>query len=190
MQQLQEQDSDVIYSKQPEENIKIIPPSSKPKKQEGIKVMPPVAEVEEEKPKTIKFKLAKKEQPVEQEVKRKPPTVVIPKKKEDTVVKNKQQNYQKPVKNVQSTTNRTVSSEDLAEKLFKMSETHPSLKSKWLDVYNTALESKKDNYAMKKIRQGQFMLDDKGVWFFPDNYDVRGKSSNDILKDSWLNNLM
>lgn len=55
MQQLQEQDNDVIYSKPPEESIQIIPPSKvdKARNIDTIRVIPP----KEEAPKVIKFKL-------------------------------------------------------------------------------------------------------------------------------------
>ena len=55
MQQLQEQDNDVIYSKPPEESIQIIPPSKvdKARNLDSIKVIPP----KEETPKVIRFKL-------------------------------------------------------------------------------------------------------------------------------------
>lgn len=90
MQQLQEQDNDVIYSKPPEESIQIIPPSKvdKARNIDTIKVIPP----KEETPKVIKFKLNlnTQEQNTSQIVNqptadsvpltRKTPEVIIPKK--------------------------------------------------------------------------------------------------------------
>ena len=182
MQQLQEQDSDVIYSKPPEDTIQVIPPEKQVKKQESIKIIPPK---DDSRPKTIKFKINKK--PI-QDTSNEKPVVIIPPKNNN---KDKKLESSKNVQNVQTKQENNVQNNQIdVEELFRLSDTHPSYKQAWIDTYNKALNSKKDNYATKKCRKGEFMIDNEGIWFFPDNFDIRGKTSSKILEESWLNNLI
>ena len=110
MQQLQEQDNDVIYSKPPEESIQIIPPSKvdKARNIDTIKVIPP----KEEAPKVIKFKLnlntttdQSASQPVNQPV---VDSVPLTRKTPEVVIPNKRSNPEQP-RSIQEPPNRQVS---------------------------------------------------------------------------------
>lgn len=78
--------------------------------------------------------------------------------------------------------------EEVAEKLFVHSETEEKNKKIWFDVYNKAQSSKKDNRVANALKAGQFMIINDGQIFLLSKYDVFGKSSNDIINDTWLHN--
>lgn len=208
MQQLQEQDNDVIYSKPPEESIQIIPPSKvdKARNIDTIKVIPP----KEEAPKVIKFKLNLNteeqntsqviNQPVVNTVPstRKTPEVVIPNKKPvQEQVKRQEQpisqptrqrpQVERPVKQ-ENTIRQTPSTPpiDKGEELFRRSETPLSKKEIWFEYYNKALKSNKNNFITDKCKRGRFMIDEENKFIVLSDYDTYDKDANEILRDSWF----
>lgn len=189
MRELQENDTDVVYSKPPEESIQVIPPS-KPggvimTPNQPIKVIPPK---DEHKPQKIKFKLNVKKEEQEQPKKLE---VIIPKK---TEVQQKQQEIsqeiQKPIQNIQNESDNTVKNvqnkQDSAEILFKRSETVEERRSEWFEYYNKALNSKKDNYITRKCKKGRFMITPDGELQILSDFDTYNKTSNDVLKEQWF----
>lgn len=210
MQQLQEQDNDVIYSKPPEESIQIIPPSKvdKARNIDTIKVIPP----KEEAPKVIKFKLNlnTEEQNTPKVVNqstgdstpltRKTPEVIIPNRK-NTQEQPKRAEQPKPVsQSVQQTpVERPVNRQETAvkqapspppmdkgEELFRRSETPLSKKEIWFEYYNKALKSNKTNFITDKCRRGRFMIDEENKFIVLSDYDTYDKDANEILRDSWF----
>ena len=173
--QLQEEDEQVVYSKPPEDPIQVIPPVVVDSKEyiEPIKVIPP-----KEEPVVIKFKL---KTPIEQ-----PKSMVV-------VIPPKQQESQKEKTPPQSINNENKNTVDI-EKLFLESETDLSKKEKWIEYYNKAVSSKKDNYNIRKMKQGRFRVVEEGkgtVKGLPDvdilpDYKTFGKKVGQILTDKWL----
>ena len=213
MQQLQEQDNDVIYSKPPEESIQIIPPSKvdKARNIDTIKVIPP----KEEAPKVIKFKLnlnteeQNTSQVVNQQVvnqpvantvpsTRKTPEVVIPNKKPvQEQVKRQEQSISQPTRQrpqverpvrQENTIRQTPSAPpiDKGEELFRRSETPLSKKEIWFEYYNKALKSNKNNFITDKCKRGRFMIDEENKFIVLSDYDTYDKDANEILRDSWF----
>ena len=153
MQQLQEEDKDVVYSKPPEESIQVIPPviiNQQAKMEEPIKVVPPNVD---EKPNVIKFKLKKPEQ--------EKPVVIIPPKKE--VIKPIEEKESQKIKTPQQKENRTKINninKEKVEQLFIQSETSENKKERWMLYYNKACESKKNSLLIQKMRRGRFRVKD------------------------------
>lgn len=192
MKKLQEEDSDVIYSKPPEDGVKIIPPVKVESKvnPEKIKIIPPK---EEEAPKVVKFKLAR---PV-QEKPKPSPVVIVPKKevKTEPIVQKPEPKVEKseptpvivPTKKETSTVTeppKQVINE--VEILFKRSETPLDKKDLWIECYNKALKSKKVGFTVDKIRRGRFSITEDNQVIFLSEYDTYGKSVGEILNDNWL----
>lgn len=188
MQELQEQDNGIIYSQAPEPTIKIIPPE-KPVTQ----IIPP--ETEEKKPVTIKFKINKKTveinngvqtQSKEQEVHiQKPPvqqqtqSQPIQQQVQPKVQPQVQQQVEKPQVD-------TSPKELSDEEMFNLTGTEYSKKALWLEYYEQAKRSRKNNPVADRMKKGRFTITpDNKVLLLPD-YDVVGKDPDDVLKDKWF----
>lgn len=196
MQQLQEQDNDVVYSKPPEETIQIIPPENSKSYTENIKIIPPQIE-EVEPPKVIKFKIKNKPEAISKQetvdINKLPDVIVIPPKKEPeqqeivaTQPKQPQRVVEKPQQQEQSVD---------VERLFRLSGTEESKKSIWMEYYRKAVKSTKNNVVTSKLRAGRFRI-------LPDNqtgsikgepslellsdYITENKKNTEILNDKWI----
>ena len=209
MQQLQEEDSSVIYSKPPEEQTQVIPPViiSNPVNVEPIRVIPTEI-VENATPKVIKFKLKEPEK-----VEKKVPTVIIPPKKqlntqtevirkieEEIITVNEPTNAKEDVKITQvkkeENSKQKINTNINIKQMFIESGTDVSKKDKWLEYYNKAVNSKKDNIVTNKLRKGRFRvkLDTEEPGIIPSmpdveilsDYNTYNKSANQILDDKWL----
>ena len=188
MQELQEQDNGIIYSQAPEPTIKIIPPE-KPVTQ----IIPP--ETEEKKPVTIKFKINKKTveinngvqtQSKEQEVHiQKPPVQQQTQSQpiQQTVQPKVQPQVQQQVAKPQVDTSPKELSD---EEMFNLTGTEYSKKALWLEYYEQAKRSRKNNPVADRMKKGRFTITpDNKVLLLPD-YDVVGKDPDDVLKDKWF----
>jgi hypothetical protein len=186
MQELQEQDNGIIYSQAPEPTIKIIPPE-KPVTQ----IIPP--ETEEKKPVTIKFKINKKTveinngvqtQPKEQKVQQQEVHIQKPPVQQQTQSQPIQQQVQPQVEKPQQV---DTSPKELSdEEMFNLTGTEYSKKALWLEYYEQAKRSRKNNPVADRMKKGRFTITpDNKVLLLPD-YDVVGKDPDDILKDKWF----
>lgn len=141
---------------------------------------PPVhTQVEVEKPKTkkpekktIKLNISKVDK--KEEVKNTP--IEQPKKKEDFRVKEETKEEPKEI----------VSNELNEEELFIKSETSLSKKSVWMEYYNKAKNSKKDNAVTDKLKRGRFRILDDGSFIILPDLDTYQKSSTTLLEESWF----
>lgn len=186
MQELQEQDNGIIYSQAPEPTIKIIPPE-KPVTQ----IIPPVTE--EKKPVTIKFKINKKTveinngvqtQPKEQKVQQQEVHIQKPPVQQQTQSQPIQQPVQPQVEKPQQV---DTSPKELSdEEMFNLTGTEYSKKELWLEYYEQAKRSRKNNPVADRMKKGRFTITpDNKVLLLPD-YDVVGKDPDDVLKDKWF----
>ena len=204
IQKLKEQDdSDVIYSKEPEHSIQIIPPEKtnqsitleQPK--QSMRIIPPSDE-DDEKPKTIKFKLnvRNSSKVVETEVRNieepKKPTLQQPKletpKREQPVLEQPQnvQTIQQP--KPQPKQQPKMTEEDMVEELFRRSGTSMTKRSVWYDYYEKAKTSRKKNSIVDRMKEGKFAITfDNQVLILPD-HDIQHKSSSQLLGEKWLKN--
>ena len=188
MQELQEQDNGIIYSQAPEPTIKIIPPE-KPVTQ----IIPP--ETEEKKPVTIKFKINKKTveinnsvqtQSKEQEVHiQKPP--VQQQSQSQPIQQQVQPKVQPKVQQQVAKPQVDTSPKELSdEEMFNLTGTEYSKKALWLEYYEQAKRSRKNNPVADRMKKGRFTITpDNKVLLLPD-YDVVGKDPDDVLKDKWF----
>ena len=212
MASLQNQDDDgTIFSPEPDPGIRVIPPE-----QNTIKVIPPeelLVEQEEIKtknpPKKLRLNIKRKDidvdnnennvstteksvdnspinstkQPSEKEpILKKPQNISQPKTIDQT-----KQNDQLVIKQ-QQIVERQSSTQQVDEitSLFLASGTETSKKSLWIEYYQKAKSSRKQNIIVEKMREGRFMITfDNKVLILPD-YDVVNKDPDDILKDHWL----
>lgn len=178
-----EDEQGVVYSTPPEDPIQVLPPASSevPKKSipqtAPIKVIVPQADSEV---KVIKFKLNRtpqepepQKETVTSEVKLPPKQVVSPPSK--PVVKEPI-----PTEKVKIST----PSED--EVLFVQSETSLDKKELWLEFYEKAKKSKKNNYLTDKMRRGRFTINSQNELIVLSDYVTSGMSVKDILNDQWL----
>lgn len=138
---------------------------------------PPVhTQVEVEKPKTkskpekktIKLNISKVDK--KEEVKNTP--IERPKSKEDFRVKEEPKEI--------------VSNELSEEELFIKSETSLSKKPVWMEYYNKAKNSKKDNAVTDKLKRGRFRILDDGSFIILPDLDTYQKSSTTLLEESWF----
>lgn len=189
MQKLQEQDeSDVVYSQKPEDEVRILPPVKnkehvevikKDEKTDQIKVIPPKKEEENkvvnpfrfvsnpEKPKiTFNFNLVpekKKEEPKKEEVRQE--EKVVPKQED-----------------------KQLSEFEKRELLFKKSGTPEIKKTTWLEVYTKAQASKARNITSDTIREGRFYVSMNDEIALLPKYDCASKTVEEIFDDKWLKN--
>ena len=205
---LEEQDdTDVIYSKSTQNNIRVIPPvnmNSKYSKsiipevhEEKIQIMVPT----ESKPKVLKFKISSFEsiddyldmseikqtkiKPKSPASSTKRPIASQAKPKQETMPQKQEQVKKQPPVEVAPKPH-VETEEERLERWFIMSDTSPHKKAKWFEYYYKAKESRKINSVVERVRAGRFMIaDDDQVILLPD-YDIHGKNANDILKDKWL----
>lgn len=205
IQKLKEQDdSDVIYSKEPEHTIQVIPPEKtsssitieQPKPQ-NIRVIPPSDE-DENRPKTIKFKLnvVNSSKVVETEIKVEPTMEQVAKPAVETkpVIKDepKKPILQKPNQPTQEQPAQVVpqkkTEEQMVEELFAKSGTSIAKRAVWYDYYEKAKTSRKKNSIVDRMKQGKFAITvDNQVLILPD-YDIQHKSSLQLLGEKWLDN--
>lgn len=212
IQKLKEQDdSDVIYSKEPEHNIQIIPPEKtnqsitlEQQPKTTMKIIPPSMD-EEDKPKTIKFKLnvVNSSKVVETEVqnitekpKLQTPKLEQPKQEQTNLqqpVQEQKPKVEQPIQNlsqqkVQPKQEQKMTAEDIAEELFRQSGTSISKRSLWYDYYEKAKTSRKKNSIVDRMKEGKFAITvDNQVLILPD-HEIRNKSSSQLLGEKWLKN--
>ena len=200
MQELREKDdSDVVYSAKPEDEVRILPPIKnkeqvevikKDEKTEQIKVIPPhkeekkevkpvsfgnvkVDNKKEEKP-IITFRFVgkpKQEQPKQEQVK--------PQEVQKEVAENKPQKQEET---------RELSEFEKKYLLFKRSGTPENKKEVWFEILNKALASKTRNYTSDAIRSGRFYISANDEILLLPKYDFNNKSVEDVLNDKWLKN--
>ena len=167
---LEEQnDAGVIYSKPAEVKTKVIPQSQSVKLNTET-----VKEKVEEKKKPTFFKLKIKEK---KNVER--PSV-------NTSTDNKpieeEKPKQEPVKQDKVKEENTID----VEQLFIESETDTNKKSLWLEVYENAQNSKKQDYITKMIKEGKFYIDSQSQIGILSKYKTHNKTVNEILNDKWI----
>lgn len=180
IQKLQEQDdNDVIYSKVPEQSIKIIPPVQTTKNIElnnNIRIIPPESKYDEPKkqPTTIKFKL----NIIKTDSKKETDQVEQKQTQQQKVIEKKQeQKIEKPIQ---------LTEEQKIEQLFRQSGTSRNKRDVWYDYYNKAKLSRKQNSVVAQMKKGKFAITvDNQVLILPD-YDVVNKTTSEILMDKWL----
>ena len=189
MQSILEQDeSDVVYSPKPEDEVRILPPTNnreqvevikKDEKTEQIKVLSPSKEENKKNNEPVSFK------PLE----KKKITFVIPKKIEKQVEEVREQRKtetQKVVSNKQEDTQ--LSEFDKIELLFKESGTPEIKKAIWKEIYQKALASKARNHTSDTIRSGRFYISMNDEILLLPKYDMRNKTADEIFQDKWLKN--
>lgn len=199
MQELREKDdSDVVYSAKPEDEVRILPPIKnkeqvevikKDEKTEQIKVIPPHKE-EKKEVKPVSFgnvKVDKKEEkpiitfrfvgkPKQEEPKQEP---VRQQEVQKEVVENKPQKQEET---------RELSEFEKKYLLFKKSGTPENKKEVWFEILNKALASKSRNYTSDTIRSGRFYISANDEILLLPKYDFNNKSVEDVLNDKWLKN--
>ena len=200
MQELREKDdSDVVYSAKPEDEVRILPPIKnkeqvevikKDEKTEQIKVIPPhKEETKEVKPVSfgnVKVDNKKEEKPIitfrfvgkpKQELPKQEPVKQQEAQKE--VIENKPQKQEET---------RELSEFEKKYLLFKKSGTPENKKEVWFEILNKALASKTRNYTSDAIRSGRFYISANDEILLLPKYDFNNKSVEDVLNDKWLKN--
>lgn len=189
MQKLQEQDSDIIYSEKPEQNIKIIPPE---KSSVGIKIIPPEETIVQQSVK-IKLKLKNPQQRVNTKEETKTETTQtiespsIEQSKPVPIEQPKQEQPKEIPTKVEKSEVIVPKPEDLSiDTMFMNSGTEISKKSIWVEQYQKAKASRKQNDIVSRMKLGKFTITpDNKVFILPD-YDVVNKDPDDILKEHWM----
>lgn len=133
--------------------------------------------VENKKPeKTLKLNINKiKKDTPKQEVVKKPQ--VKEKVEEKKVV-------EEPQKSI-ATQPEIVEEQDV-DLLFLKSETSVDKKAAWMEYYEKALRSKKDNAVTDKLRRGRFRILDDGSFIILPDLDTYQKSSKTLLEENWF----
>lgn len=136
-----------------------------------------VKKVENKKPeKTLKLNINKiKKDTPKQEVVKKPQ--VKEKVEEKKVV-------EEPKKSV--ATQPEIVEEPDVDLLFLKSETSVDKKAAWMEYYEKALRSKKDNAVTDKLRRGRFRILDDGSFIILPDLDTYQKSSKTLLEENWF----
>ena len=189
MQSILEQDeSDVVYSPKPDDEVRILPPTNnreqvevikKDEKTEQIKVLSPSKEENKKNNEPISFK------PLE----KKKITFVIPKKIEKQVEEVREQRRVETQKEVSKKREDTQLSEfDKIELLFKESGTPEIKKAIWKEIYQKALASRTKNHTSDTIRAGRFYISMNDEILLLPKYDMRNKTADEIFQDKWLKN--
>lgn len=76
--------------------------------------------------------------------------------------------------------------ESESERLFNFTGTECSKKPIWMEYFEKAKRSRKQNVIVDRMKQGRFTITpDNQVLLLPD-YDVVNKDPDDILKDKWF----
>jgi len=70
--------------------------------------------------------------------------------------------------------------------LFLKSETSVDKKAAWMEYYEKALRSKKDNAVTDKLRRGRFRILDDGSFIILPDLDTYQKSSKTLLEENWF----
>ena len=134
--------------------------------------------VENKKPeKTLKLNInkIKKDTPKQEEEVKKPQ--VKEKVEEKKVV-------EEPQKSI-ATQPEIVEEQDV-DLLFLKSETSVDKKAAWMEYYEKALRSKKDNAVTDKLRRGRFRILDDGSFIILPDLDTYQKSSKTLLEENWF----
>ncbi len=134
--------------------------------------------VENKKPeKTLKLNInkIKKDTPKQEEVVKKPQ--VKEKVEEKKVI-------EEPQKSI-ATQPEIVEEQDV-DLLFLKSETSVDKKAAWMEYYEKALRSKKDNAVTDKLRRGRFRILDDGSFIILPDLDTYQKSSKTLLEENWF----
>lgn len=69
--------------------------------------------------------------------------------------------------------------------LFLESETPEQFREKWFDLYNKSQISDKKTITNQKVRNGRFRFNSTGDLEILSNFKTKGKSSNELLHESW-----
>ena len=176
-------DSDVIYSKQPEVVTKIVPPDNKAVSKinldDHVKVISP-----DNNSITLKFtnlRVVKKQETKPAETTKQPSKFNF---KFNTKKKEEPAAAEKPKK--------IETENELIERLFSESLTKPQFKQLWIEKFKTAKAGKslgKENVYAEKIKKGEFQIDEVGgvprIFMLPD-YETRNKDVEQILSEKWL----
>ena len=189
MQKLQEQDeSEVVYSQKPEDEVRILPPIKnsdkvevikKDEKTDEIKVIPPKKEEEKQVVKPFRF-VSKPEKPkITFNFNLVPDT-----KKEEP----KKEEVRQEEKEVPKQEDKQLSEFEKRELLFKKSGTPEVKKTTWLEVYTKAQASKTRNITSDTIREGRFYVSMNDEITLLPKYDCASKTVEEMLDDKWLNN--
>lgn len=205
MQELREKDdSDVVYSAKPEDEVRILPPIKnkeqvevikKDEKTEQIKVIPPHKEEKKEvKPVSfgnVKVVDKKEEKPIITFRFVGKPKQEVPKQEQPKQEQVKPQEVQKEV--VENKPQKQEETRELSEfekkyLLFKRSGTPENKKEVWFEILNKALASKTRNYTSDTIRSGRFYISANDEILLLPKYDFNNKSVEDVLNDKWLKN--
>ena len=187
MQSILEQDeSDVVYSPKPDDEVRILPPTNNREQVEVIK--------KDEKTEQIKVITPSKEENKKEEVKpvsfksleKKKITFVIPKKVEKRVEEIRETQKKEEVSNKQEDIQ--LSEFDKVELLFQESGTPEIKKPVWKEIYQKAIASKARNHTSDTIRSGRFYISMNDEILLLPKYDMRNKTADEIFQDKWLKN--
>lgn len=195
----EQNDSDVIYSKQPEVVTKIVPPEKSNQRlsiDEHVKVITPNNKDDSIVIKFTNLRVSKSNTQQKQQT--------------NTSVKGGKFNLRLSTKKKESELNQNIKPQEIKreekivekqeteletiERLFAESLTKNQFKDLWIEKYKTAKAGKslgKENVYAEKIKKGEFQIDElEGIpRVFPfSDYDTRSKNVDEILNDKWLKN--
>lgn len=190
----EQNDSDVIYSKQPAVVTKIVPPeksTSRVSVDEHVKVITP-----NDGSITLKFTnlrvVRQKQEEVKQETKTQNKFNFKFNNKKPVETKKEVVKEVKEAKEEVKKIEKPETENEMIERLFAESLTNDRFKSLWIEKYKTAKAGKslgKENVFAEKIKKGEFQIDElegiPRVFVLPE-YDFRSKDVGDILNDKWL----
>lgn len=113
-----------------------------------------------------------------------------PTEKKEVVKKPQKENIAQEEKKVEESNESITQSKILEEPdvdlLFLKSETAVDKKAAWMEYYDKALRSKKDNAVTDKLRRGRFRILDDGSFIILPDLDTYQKSSKMILEENWF----
>ena len=75
--------------------------------------------------------------------------------------------------------------EELAEELFKRSETPIMFKEKWMEMYHKAINSNKKGVIQRKLSNGKFRFNEDGVQEIMPDMETYGLTSNEMFSRQW-----
>lgn len=150
---------------------------------------PPVhTQVEIEKPREIAKKIENKKS--EKTLKLNINKIKKDTPKQEEVVKKSQVKEKAEEKKVIEEPKNTAQPEIIEEQdvdlLFLKSETSIDKKAAWMEYYEKALRSKKDNAVTDKLRRGRFRILDDGSFIILPDLDTYQKSSKTLLEENWF----
>ena len=75
--------------------------------------------------------------------------------------------------------------EELAEELFKRSETPIMFKEKWMEMYHKAINSNKKGVFQRKLSNGKFRFNEDGTREIMPDMETYGLTSNEMFSRQW-----